>query len=1305
HYNSTLDRYIVSAGTGFIEGGNTLVQNENELDIVVGNAYYDYIVEVDEASKQEGASIVVSNGKYYLNTGNVPTGSLITVTLTGLQNVGGFVNKVSRAITFMVVDFYISSLQEGLVNNSTLSTTMRLAYINGKHYDLRIFDGVTNENLNTVQAITFNPNNLEIRTRILELINYLNGFAENNLYLGWSGYIEQEGTFAYNQLTPNTDTWINGNYQLIQDKNNGYRILSSGISDNSIIRYDLMYYYDNNGKFTVTSDSADAVFGISTGDITLNFYQVTSQEHPRPVRTLNEFIGMEANFNYVLLNDLDIVGDWAPINTEISSFNGNGYTINFSPTSINANDENFGLFGTVGANTVLKNINVKLSGEGVGLNDDVSSLSALNFGVIAGTNKGSIYNCEVNGLKNDTSTSISAPSPANNSSAFNIAGLVGVNQSSVTNSRVVYTDITASGNVSGLVVQNTGVISGCYYTGGTITNQATSQNYATAGLVISNAYGASILGSFAGGTYTTTKDGEQILLDSASDVRDGVMQSGVTTAGLVYENSGDISDCYTGMKIFSTKMSGFVFTNYASGKIKRCYSTSDLSSTGSIFSSYPFIGVESTSATTNNNYNKTDGLVDCFYYDTGFASTRLEEAKILTKEDFLGQNGTSGFTNFVFSRTGESGAEFTGVWTFVDENNLYFTPERFETKLRYASVTDIPQTNFGPKLVNASLIATPRMELAKAEVNEETGEVVYTYTKKYPSYFANHTYDSNDPADYDTDYTYDPVVVSNMAQFNEAFDTSLSETYKIDGVVVSDIRIITDLKQSDLSQEVNLITPRAEYAGILEGNGFAFSGLNLAVNDGTTERYGLIGTLKLVEPASTEINHIGTIKNYNVDVLSVSCSTVAYVGAVAGVVESANLYNVNVTGVTSRVIGNNAVGGVAGLVSGTSRIINVTSNVGVTANYRADTSKLYNKDLLKVAGLSESVVANDISKLGYAGGLFGIVDITQFDATNPTSSDNNEARVVNVTNSGNASIVGKISGGIAGLVGVHSVIHTATKVVAQNSMLRGYVFAGGIAGQNNGYIKYGVIKYADDIQNAVDQMRTGEEYADANVSFFQGEVDNVGTGGLVGLNIGVSGIGWPAGTIMLSSSKVAVRNATSANVGGLVGVAYGGDIRACFATGSVIGNKTAYVGGLVGYVSDFSDTQSILPSIDNPFGSNSISAGTTLDYVVGLNNYFATDYNYYHTLFNNESAGRNGAIGGLIGYCYDGSLLYTTHAEEGNESDLYSYLSNSINYFVNQITDKIQENSVIERVTNGNFIDLNQENETGEEIADKAVGK
>ena len=183
---------------------------------------------------------------------------------------------------------------------------------------------------------------------------------------------------------------------------------------------------------------------------------------------------------------------------------------------------------------------------------------------------------------------------------------------------------------------------------------------------------------------------------------------------------------------------------------------------------------------------------------------------------------------------------------------------------------------------------------------------------------------------------------------------------------------------------------------------------------------------------------------------------------------------------------------------------------------------------------------------------------------------------------------------------------------------------------------------------------------------------------MVGANFGQNYTGAQTGVIRYCSTSVYVDAPTAQNVGGVVGIVFGGDIRAVYATGYVMGYLNANVGGLIGTVSEFqpaqSDTNNISPSanipqnllvkVNNPYGTtqNLLSQSLLLDFVVAQNNWSSANYTRY---LNIKTYGH---LGGLVGYATNRALLTTSHNGENFEKDGYTPdMTIVLNYFVNTI--------------------------------------
>ncbi|MBQ3019472.1 MAG: InlB B-repeat-containing protein [Clostridia bacterium] len=118
------------------------------------------------------------------------------------------------------------------------------------------------------------------------------------------------------------------------------------------------------------------------------------------------------NASYRLISNIDITGVFSPIGTEKNPFNGtfdgNGYTItNLTIESVPYTGENItmtpttGMFGTIGRNGVVKNINLRALQVTSDYHKDSitpeNDTSYFCIGGIAGTNKGIISNCSISG--------------------------------------------------------------------------------------------------------------------------------------------------------------------------------------------------------------------------------------------------------------------------------------------------------------------------------------------------------------------------------------------------------------------------------------------------------------------------------------------------------------------------------------------------------------------------------------------------------------------------------------------------------------------------------------------------------------------------------------------------------------------------------------------------------------------------------------------------------------------------------------------------------------------------------------------
>ena len=284
-----------------------------------------------------------------------------------------------------------------------------------------------------------------------------------------------------------------------------------------------------------------------------------SQGNPYKISTGAElaYIAKEANKSefpesfadkyFILTSNIDLNGhEWTPISRFNGKFDGSNYAINGikigSSSSYSISDSENGLFGSVDANAVIKNLSVDSGGI-------YSAANGAANGVIAGYNAGTITNCKTSGRINSTGNEVY------------IGGVVGYNNGgTITNCRTT-SHILAGGRESfagGLVGYNDGLVMASSATGEVITNKS---------------------GSRAGGLVGKNNSTNSAILDS--NATGNVTSSGSESiaSGLVGLNTGIVANCYaTGtVKCAGDFAGAFVGSNTGSGAITNSFATGNVS--------------------------------------------------------------------------------------------------------------------------------------------------------------------------------------------------------------------------------------------------------------------------------------------------------------------------------------------------------------------------------------------------------------------------------------------------------------------------------------------------------------------------------------------------------------------------------------------------------------------------------------------------------------------------------------------------------------------------------------------------------
>ena len=1379
NFDATNNIAYIAQGTGGKDRDDIYGQNTNILNAYVQKGLLNAKIEITENTA--GATLTAVDGnatmnatssdvtkQYYITVPqNAELGSSFIVKLSAQTDISGVLTTISREMEFRVVDIVINlkwanpeqsqvlslalngdtgiaaiggAISNVVDGNWTFSYTAEPIQITLFVSDVRSNKGLldidTTQDFELTEAIktmlrnvpefSFNMTAENVKKVIeilksINLISYDNNTIDNtktNIVFGYYDRITQ------NYISVENDATIEGSVNWIFDGTDEIKVHKiKALSVDAGPRLWANYYalYSSNVLSLSTSSQTGAVE--YTYRFGLNYEENTSKDHPLPIRTLDDLKAMEAGKDYILLNDIDLNGaehdqEFDPITTAISSFDGNNYKLIISKAVnpfVKNTANNMGVFAQVNQGTILKNIIVEVQNDiTISCVDDTTS-SNYNIGLLAAQNSGIITNCEVVSTTTqagDTSGALinkklTIVSDRQHNSNVILGGLVAVNQGYVTNSRVNNLDFDMTfATFGGLISQNMGMVSGCYVNYSNINNVVVAgdenSNY-LAGFVAANS--GTICESYVGGLNVS----DEVTLAIARDTKRNVVISSNSAFGaFVHNNTGNISDCFATIDVKNAqtvRASGFVFEN--NGAITRCYSASRPSVNSNIYNR-PFVGT--TSGTSGEVALNNGTIVDSCYLADIYNQHQIgaEVATALTLDGMTNQD-----------KQAQQWPNYSFASSLVSENGVW---------------NPVSKTTLGPTLISANILGIAKNVHQKIDRIETTtgNSALYWYT------LFNEANSSQKPQ-YNTKDCV--ALIYDATTFNAMFESDNDAYISADNAQYY-ARIICPIDLSVLyANNIEFNTTTKILRGTIMGNGMTISGVDIGYYGTSTTQAdaGKFETLIAREnatekPAESDValglfGEIcgGTFADVDVVVNGVYAETYSrlFVGGLAGRMLDGTLYNINLTGNNATILGRHIVGGIVGAVYGKSRISNISSNISVTSAYTSlnnEMAHIYNFDMSRMN--NGGILENDYNRLSIAGGLFGVLDLFNYEATQSSTKfttkiqENDTTNYVstNLTFNGNNIIIGQVVGGVSGVVGCNTVVNNAQTIVGTNMHLRGSIYAGGLVGQNDGIIKYSYVEYTKAVQQAVNQANTGAVVESANAKVFDAQGYVSAVGGLVGANFGQS---YPtdgqSGVIRYCSSAIYVDSTTAQNVGGLVGIVYGGDVRAVFATGYVVGSTNANVGGLIGTLASINSIDnnlltrtnispqakipsSLLIKVENPIcnitsevnGENvnsqvSIYPQTILlDFVVGQNNWASSYFEYYQNLKT------YGHFGGLIGFTTDSSLLTTSHNGENYNAEGYTEdMTVAINYYNKYIIrNEVAPNTTINTENNSNILSI-----------------
>ena len=735
-----------------------------------------------------------------------------------------------------------------------------------------------------------------------------------------------------------------GDVDLFKIVKNNNELTKLTIYSNSMNNYSLQvsvnYHYNQSGNVVLGADSNKGVETlVLTTNYGLNFIINSSPKDYYPIKNSEEFMNMVEGQYYILKNDITLK-NYQILDLALGGFDGNGYTItidsfDYDSLSSKANGTTgyLGLFKQVYEGEIIENLTVEykyyyaydLSQHFASDNTDYTEFY---FGGIAPLNSGIITNCVVEGKVNLTTSKIS---PAN----FYLGGIVSENSSTgyITNSTAKLA-IDAGGIIGGIATKNEGKIVSTNFLGSvkayTSTNTSLSNEINAACFVVTNSGEISMC--------YVAKD------DSISN--SGVINSGGSLGGFVYNNSGNIYDCYLKNVEFSSRgyMGGFVYSS--TGTIERCYVHSVSSLQGD---RYVDIFV----------YDKTSGTFkDCFYILKEKLNSTVKGIECITELDILKE---SHYTNFAFSINGynvwlmtESGAVLSNCGALLYQKTITTTIENGVEKIEYS----ILGTKENPYVIYDTQSFTDWFS------RNENG-VVYGYFR----FVSDIDFSSVKDVLVSTRSVFSGTIEgNNMTLSNFSLFTSKDEPQSSIGLFkeirhTSKRNYINNLTLNCTSVRASTSTAVGVLAGIIDGGyiyNVSIDNPNLVVL-GRNAVGGLAGIIKgdfIVENITSNVSVNASFRQtimsklniyngrYNTGADSSNIEQVSYAGSIAGIVEGYdsrinssvsinNYYTIR----NSKVLGNivligETVGGAFGYVSERARISNVTFEVGDSATLK-----------------------------------------------------------------------------------------------------------------------------------------------------------------------------------------------------------------------------------------------------------------------------------------------------------------------------------------------------------------------------------
>ncbi len=485
--------------------------------------------------------------------------------------------------------------------------------------------------------------------------------------------------------------------------------------------------------------------------------------------------------------------------------------------------------------------------------------------------------------------------------------------------------------------------------------------------------------------------------------------------------------------------------------------------------------------------------------------------------------------------------------------------------------------------------------------------------------------------------------------------------YNIRNNTKADYKVMNDIDMSKSEWKDNFpVIP--EFSGTIEGNNKKIIGLKISGNGIFTKlNVGAeIRNIKLVgfENNSTTLNNVGSITGYLNNDLTISGVSLDSTSKITGQENVGGLVGNVATGILTiknttnegAISGRGSVGGIAGTVTATINIENSSSSGTITGTGDSTGGLIGSASTatIKNSNTSSKIVGKERAG-GLAGGVASLTLTNSF-ATGEITGTNNVGRLLGFVRSGtitdcyapgNLTATGNNVGGISGYV---------ENVTINNSYITGNISGvdsvGGLVGNTTGSVT---------VNNS---YTSGKVSGTNSIGGLVGSVTATGTitnsyttGEITGTGISVGGLLGSGNTTNITESYTTGNIKGQYNIGGLLGVTSKGTINKGYVSGTIESTQTKSGapqgnGGIVGQIYN--------GSISNTYVVGEVKANG--GYSGGL-----IGFNYYASTTNSYVLGKLTKTNAIIGYSLTGvSNTYWISETTGVYSSSYGSMINSV---------------------------------------------